>query len=120
MQNAVCTLSTQLKPAQKGVSFPGVLFIISSSFLASCYYIRVSNHNVSIDFFWTEAHVTDAFYEALSDAYFSIRQGGGERGHLSDRWGMLLPVGVGVMFTSLAVVSGPREADEVGYAWFLW
>lgn len=51
-----------LNQLKRGFSFPGVLFIISSSFLASCYYIRVSNHNVSIDFFRTEAHVTDAFW----------------------------------------------------------
>lgn len=76
-----------LNQLKRGFSFPGVLFIISSSFLASCYYIRVCNHNVSIDFFFlkSEAHVMDAFYEALADEYFSIRQGGGERGHHSDR-----------------------------------
>lgn len=41
-----------LNQLKRGFSSPGVLFIISSSFLASCYYIRVSNHNVSIDFFF--------------------------------------------------------------------
>lgn len=41
----------------------------------------------------------DAFYEALADEYFSIRQGGGERGHHSDRWVMMLfPIGGGHVY----------------------
>lgn len=80
MQNAVCTLSARLKPAEKGISFPWVLFIISSPFLASWCVRRTSNHNASIEFI--KEHSIDTFQSDWQINTLHIRNGsGGECGH---------------------------------------
>lgn len=80
-----------LNQLKRGFSSPGVLFIISSSFLASCYYIRVSNHNVSIDFFFEPKRMSWTLFMRFCLMHtFPLDKGGGEHGLLSDRWGVLL------------------------------
>lgn len=79
MQNAVCTLSARLKPAEKGISFPWVLFIISSPFLASWCVRKASNHHASVEFI---KESVDAFHNDWQINTLHVRNGsGGECRH---------------------------------------